>query len=214
MRLTPFPRLRAATGWRLRPQRRTVGAAGVGFAALMLVSTGLLAPASASADGIVGPITRSSLPAGRDGQATPSSVLAGCTTGRLRATLGQGTGAAGSEFVPLTLTNVGPSTCVTGGYPGVSYVTGDAGTQVGSAAVRSPSYPPTTITLAPGRSATAQVREVNPLNFPPQACHLTATRGLRVYPPNQRAALFVPATGRACANQADTGLFVTPLRAG
>ncbi|MDQ6783375.1 MAG: DUF4232 domain-containing protein [Actinomycetota bacterium] len=195
---------------RLRARSRTLRAVGVGLTSLMVISTGLFSPAQASAAS-----TPPTIAFGSQGSLVRTWQSArGCTTGQLRARLGRPDGAAGSVFVPLTLTNTGSTTCVTGGYPGVSYVTGDAGTQVGSAAVRSASFPPSIITLAPGRSATARVREVNALNFPPASCHLTATRGLRVYPPERRAALFVPSTGQACANPADTWLSVTVLQPG
>jgi hypothetical protein len=183
-----------------RHHRSALAAAGIGLTALGVGTTGWMAPGRAA------PAADAAVPS--------DSIAAGrpeCTTAQLHASLGAGNGAAGSTEVALRLTNVGV-TCVTRGYPGVSYVTGDAGTQVGRPAVRVSSPAPTTITLASGRTAISTLREVDALNYPAAACLLTPTRGLRVYPPDQRRALFVPAPGRACANPADTGLWVNALQ--
>lgn len=150
-------------------------------------------------------------PAGAEPAHATSTPPTGCRTADLRATLGPRVGAAGSTYGPLRLTNIGSTACLVEGYPGVSYVAGPAYRQVGSPASRSYSERPVLIALAPGRSASATLREINPLDFPPASCQPTATRGLRVYPPDQRASLFVAVRGQACANPADTELTVGVL---
>lgn len=136
-----------------------------------------------------------------------------CTTAELRGTLGTGDAGAGSVFRPLLLTNTGTRTCELVGYPGVSYVAGDDGHQVGPAAEMD--GPRTAqVDLAPGKAAVAQVRMVNVRNFDEAACRPVAVRGLRVYPPGDTASLFVPFDGgEGCSvNPPQPQLFVQAVR--
>jgi hypothetical protein len=152
---------------------------------------------------------------------TPTSAPAGaggCPTSQLRVALGTSQGAAGSVFVPLVFTNAGGTSCTLTGYPGVSYVTGDTGQQVGQPASRDAGSV-TTVRLAPNASASSTLREVNPANFPPEQCLPTAVRGLRVYPPGQTAAAFVALApgAMACSGTLPGGqsqLSVKPVVAG
>ena len=93
----------------------------------------------------------------------------------------------------LQLRNTGSSACTLYGYPGVSWVRGAAGTQTGAAAVRQadPSGTLTTVTLAPGALASAPLDIVDAAVIPPSECKPVAVRGLRIYPPGQKAALFL-----------------------
>jgi hypothetical protein len=79
---------------------------------------------------------------------------------------------------------------VISGFPGVSYVTGDNGRQVGAPAERDGASGPQ-VTLAPGQVASAALRMTNPGMYEPDACQQTPVRGLRVYPPDDTAALFI-----------------------
>jgi Protein of unknown function (DUF4232) len=149
-----------------------------------------------------GPVTAgpTSAPASAGDQGESSGVggLPRCTTGELSAGLGPAEGAAGSIYRDLVFTNTGPRTCELRGFPGVSYVTGDDGHQVGPAAVmqgeRGGQVP-----IPPGRTAVAPLQLVNVQNFDPGVCQPTPVRGLRVYPPGDTASLFVPMDGTGCA---------------
>ncbi len=121
-----------------------------------------------------------------------------CTTAELTGSLGPGEGAAGSVYRTLLLTNTGGRACELTGFPGVSYVTGDGGQQVGPAAAMSGERGGP-VRLAAGASAGAELKLVNVANFDAAACRPTPVRGLRVYPPGDTAALFVPAEGTGCA---------------
>jgi hypothetical protein len=101
-------------------------------------------------------------------------------------------------FRPLVLTNGGPGTCELRGFPGVSYVTGDDGHQVGPAAAFDGARGGAVV-LAPGRKATARLRLVDVGVFDAATCRPTAVRGLRIYPPGSTTSLFVPLEGRGCA---------------
>ncbi len=63
-----------------------------------------------------------------------------CATSALRASVptGQGNGAAGSSYYPIVFTNVSGASCTLYGYPGVSFVTGVGGSQIGIPAAWSP----------------------------------------------------------------------------
>jgi len=145
-------------------------------------------------------------------QAGGSPVV--CNTGTLAVDLGPGDAAAGTMYVPLRFTNKGARPCVIQGFPRVSYVTGDNGTQVGPAA--QPEGPrPGWVTIAPGGVATATLAMVQVLNFDSNACRPTAVGGLRVYPPPERVSVFVPTQGTGCAgNPPSPQLRVTAIKAG
>lgn len=135
--------------------------------------------------------------------ATAAANPDGCRANELSLALGQGQGAAGSTELPLNFTNVGARTCVLDGFPGVSYVQGGAdGAQVGSAATRS-GESHGAVSLAPNGTATAMVRAVNVENYPSDTCAPTPVAGLRVYPPNDTAALFVAHATEGCSATGD-----------
>lgn len=111
-------------------------------------------------------------------------------------------GGMGHATSRLTFTNVSGGTCWVYGYPGVSFVAGDDGHQVGGAATRDSHHGPgsSAIWLSPDEHAYATLDQANPLNYPEKTCDPTYVRGLRVYPPDETAAKYVPDPGHACAN--------------
>jgi uncharacterized protein DUF4232 len=121
-----------------------------------------------------------------------------CTTPELSAALGAGEGAAGSVYRPLVFTNTGSRTCELRGFPGVSYVAGDDGHQVGPAAAEAGERGGEVV-LRPGGQAAAAVQFAQVANFDAAVCRPTPVRGLRVYPPGDTASLFVAADGTGCA---------------
>ena len=131
---------------------------------------------------------------GTSGATTASSGTRACTSADLQASLGGGAGAGMSQnHTGLQLRNTGSSACTLYGYPGVSWVRGASGIQTGAAAVRQadPSGTETTVTLAPGALASAPLDIVDAAVIPPSECKPVAVRGLRIYPPGQKAALFL-----------------------
>ena len=130
---------------------------------------------------------------GTSGSTTASGAPA-CTSADLTASLGGGAGAGMSQnHTGLQLRNTGSSTCTLYGYPGVSWVRGDQGLQTGAAAVRQadPNGTEKVVTLAPGAVASAPLDIVDAAVIPPSECKPVAVRGLRIYPPGQKAALFL-----------------------
>ncbi len=114
-------------------------------------------------------------------------------------TLGASSGAAGSVYRSLVFTNAGTRTCGMRGFPGVSYVAGDDGHQLGPAAQMSGERG-VEVTIPPGGRATAELQLAQVRNFDAAVCRPTPVRGLRVYPPGETAALFVVAAGTGCAS--------------
>ncbi len=108
-------------------------------------------------------------------------------------------GAAGSTFYPLDLTNTSADTCSLEGYPGVSFVTGPAGTQIGDPARRDPVATPATVTLDAGQVAHAMLQVAAAGNYDPSQCMPVVAHYLRIYPPGQTTALVVPFTTQACS---------------
>jgi hypothetical protein len=134
----------------------------------------------------------------RPAEQADGAGLPRCTTGELSASLGEGDAAAGSVYRPLIFTNTGSHTCELRGFPGVSYVAGDDGHQVGPAAAMSGERGGQ-VPIAAGGTAQAQLQLVNVQNYDVGACHPVAVRGLRVFPPGDTAALFVPMDGTGCS---------------
>ena len=144
------------------------------------------------------PPEQSAAPPASAPESVPPGGTPRCTTAELRATLGTGDGAAGSVYRPLVFTNTGARTCALRGFPGVSYVTGDNGQQVGPAA-QEVGDRGGAVTLRPGGQATTTVQFAQVANFDAAVCRPTPVRGLRVYPPGDTASLFVAADGTGCA---------------
>jgi hypothetical protein len=132
---------------------------------------------------------------------TAPAVPPDCAAASLELGLRWDGAAAGSTYQDLVFTNAGGMPCLIVGFPGVSYVTGDSGQRVGAPAVRS-GVAGAALVLAPRQSAYATVQQANTGNYDPTTCQPTAVRGLRVYPPDNRAAMFVPfsRSTTACAN--------------
>jgi hypothetical protein len=148
------------------------------------------------------------------GTPTGSVAAPGCRSAQLAVSLGPPEGAAGSVYRVLVFTNTGGRDCQLRGFPGVSYVAGDAGQQVGSAAERVGDLGGS-VRIAPGATASAQVQLVNVANYDAAVCRPTPVRGLRIYPPGETAALFVPAEGTGCAgtppgSQLTVGTIIAP----
>ena len=132
------------------------------------------------------------------GGGSEPAALRECKPANLKLSLGRGDGTAGTVFVALRFTNVSKVSCVMVGWPGVSYVTGDSGAQVGAPAAREGAKG-AQLTLHPGQVASSVVGMTDVGVFDPAECKPTATRGLRVYPPDSTASMFVATSGRGCA---------------
>ncbi|TDD37946.1 DUF4232 domain-containing protein [Saccharopolyspora elongata] len=118
----------------------------------------------------------------------PDSGL--CKAPDLQLSFGKGGAAAGTAYRPLIFTNTSGHRCVIQGFPGVSYVGGNDGHQVGAAASRVDEKGPP-ITLEPGEQASAVIGYVAVENYEPENCRPEPVRGLRIYPPQETASMYI-----------------------
>jgi hypothetical protein len=183
--------------------------------AAILVGTVMLAAACASNGG-----TAASAPSSSSAAATPSQAAspaappsssapapstspgtAACATGNLKATLisSAGGAAAGSTYYPVNLTNAGSSPCSLFGYPGVSWVSGPSGSQIGQPATRNPVLTPAAVVLAPGQTAHVTLQVVDAQNYDKSSCQPVTAHWLKIFPPGQFTALYVKFSALTCS---------------
>jgi len=136
-----------------------------------------------------------------------------CATSSLKVSQGLGQGYAGGVYENIVFTNTSSASCTLYGYPGVSLVSGPPYAQIGLAAKRDTTAPVKLITLAPGAAANALLQIVDALNFPTATCGPAQATDLRVYPPNQTAAIFLPSSSKGCAQPVQV-LFVGAVQSG
>ncbi|GAB2582626.1 DUF4232 domain-containing protein [Microlunatus antarcticus] len=140
------------------------------------------------------PTSPTSAPSSTPGGAGGGS---GCAVGSLKITYANDTGGGGAGSVAgaLTFRNTGSAACTLSGFPGVSFVGGGNGTQVGQAATRTDAAVKTR-TLEPGTSVKAALRRTQPGNYGDD-CGQTKVDGFRVFPPGSTESAFVafPTTG-------------------
>jgi len=166
------------------------------------------APSTRSAPSTSAPATpaTSSSPAGGAG-ASGSRCAVGDL--RIRYAVDPGGGAAGSVMGTLTFTNTGSARCTLTGFPGVSFVGGGDGTQVGAPATRTDAAARTR-TLGPGRSAEAALRRTQPGSYGDD-CQPTLVDGFRVYPPDSTDSAFVAFKTTGCRSSSAPLLQVGPV---
>jgi hypothetical protein len=182
------------------------------------------APASAGPAGSAPPSSSAPAPETEAAAGTESAAAApeasgsaddgSCSAGQLSAAIETepGGGAAGSVYRTLVLTNTGDKSCTLAGYPGVSYVDAN-GKQVGAAADRDPDATTVTVTVAPGGTAAAQLRQTNAQNYG-EKCGLKDVAGVKVYPPNRKDSLIAEQETVGCSDDSvvlmTVGTFQTP----
>ena len=182
-----------------------VGALGCGS------SVGQTRPRQTSSTSTEQPTTTTSAPSSTT-TAPPTTAVTGgapCTSGQLSVTVGPGQGAAGTEILPLVFKNTGSTLCTLQGYPGVSAVVAD-GVQLGQPANRAAASSTPLDALEPGQTTQAIFTYGDPLSDCPNP---TIALGLRVYPPDQTAALFVPTTGVGQCPDAASSFGIYPIGA-
>ncbi|WP_020668906.1 DUF4232 domain-containing protein [Amycolatopsis nigrescens] len=122
-----------------------------------------------------------------------------CKAKDLEVSLGGGDAAAGTVYRSLIFKNVSGQKCEIQGFPGVSYVGGEDGHQVGPAAFRE-GQKGEPISLGKGETASADVGFVNVHNYDPTVCQPQLVRGLRIYPPQETESKYVEMSGNGCGS--------------
>jgi Protein of unknown function (DUF4232) len=134
-----------------------------------------------------------------------------CASSQLKVSLADRGVGAGQFYAKIVFTNTASTSCTLTGYPGVSYVA-TAGKQSGNPATRT-SGTVHTVTLAGHGSASALMHDSNGLGgYSPSQCQLTSVEGLRIYPPNQKGALFLPWKTKHCAGTGIHPLTIAPVQ--
>jgi hypothetical protein len=161
-------------------------------------TTAPAAPTSA-ASASAGPTTTASPAGTKGGGGATGTATPRCHTGDLKLTLGKRGGATATKFQPLYFTNIADHACTLHGYPGVSWVAGNDGHQVGDAFNRAAFNPNVTVSLAPGDVAYAILATHDVGMFPAGKCKPVSVRGYRVYPPDETKSVFVAGATKACS---------------
>jgi hypothetical protein len=185
-----------------------VAAAALGAVSMLSACGGNPAPRTVAAPAPVGAATSSpssiaaQVPAAQANEPN-TAVRAGpkvCKASDLTPAIVAGDGAGMSQNrVNLQFTNKSAESCVLQGSPGVSFVAGESGQQVGVPATREEKSKGSVVTIDPGRNAKAPLTIVNAGVFDPGQCAATDVRGLRVYAPDDTAAMFVDSPQQACS---------------
>jgi hypothetical protein len=191
---------RAATGNRLRWQKgipmRLALRTGRCLAVVVTASCAVLLPSLALA---------------APGSPSAAAVAPACETPGLVVWLDtNGNGTAGSIHYTLEFTNLSRQACTLNGFPFVR-ATSISREVLGRRAAFE-SGVPHTVTIARGRTATADLQIVDVGVYSPAACHPVAAAGLRVYPPNQTRARDVPFPFASCASRGPVFLRAGPVR--
>jgi hypothetical protein len=168
------------------------------------------------------PASSSPAPASSPADTTPTSKsstatgLAACATANLSVSLvsNLGGGAAGSTYVPIQFTNTSGTACAMYGFPGVSFVTGQNGSQIGAPAQRSPSASKVTVTLAAHATAHAWLQIAEAGNYPASSCHVVNASWLKIYPPANTAAAYVSHSFQTCSSAKVVTMTIDPVRTG
>lgn len=144
---------------------------------------------------------------------TPATARCHTSDLKIAVAADEGGGAAGTAYEALVFTNTGSRTCTLYGFPGVSYVTGDQGTQVNDPFVRE-NGTKKTVSLKPGAAGHATIGIPNYQNYPAATCKAIDVRGFRVYPPDETAAVFVSQPMKACTVTGNGVGLVRPIVSG
>ena len=136
-----------------------------------------------------------------------------CTASALRVAYADDKGGAGAGSVngTFTFTNTSSQPCTLRGFPGVSFVGGGNGTQVGEAATRTDDTVATKTLKGGGGSVKAALRRSQPGSYG-DSCDQTKVDGFRVYPPASKEAVFVAFPTTGCRSSSAPLLQIAPVR--
>jgi hypothetical protein len=198
--------------------RRVTVAASIAASVVLLAACGSKASPSSGGTTTKTVTTTASPPASSTPPSPSSSSAsagpAACVTSALSASLGQSNGAAGSTIIPLEFRNTSSSACTLFGYPGVSFVTGPGGSQIGNSASEDSATPRQPVTLAAGSTAHALLQVAVAQNYPPSRCHLAKAHWLKIFPPGETAPLYVKFNSDTCTAKSIRVLAVQTVQPG
>jgi hypothetical protein len=235
--LAPHPGAFERVAGRAR-RRRTARAVGVAASVLVLLTavTGVVTalagrggdldtPATPPAVTSAAPTTESATPTRRPPSTAPATPPATtpsttpgvtrCHTSDLQVSVGPGDSAAGHVGLRIVFTNKLSRACEMFGYPGVSFLSGPAGSEINLPATRSAAEgAPKLIALAAGGRAHADLLLVNTANFATDTCKPVQAAGVRVYPPDETASAFAVYPVLVCSANGVGTAQVFPVQSG
>lgn len=205
---------------KLATARRPAALAALGVLACLVAACATTASSGSGPQ--IGPQASATTPAPGSPAATsaPASstpaqaTTASCLSTDLQPQLGSAQGTAGTFYQVIVLTNTSAGPCSLYGFPGVSFVTGVGGTQIGAPATRMPGKTASTVTLAPGAKANLLLAIHDAGAYSPSACDQTSADWLRIYPPGDYGAVYVQYQAQACAKASLSIMQVSPVSAG
>lgn len=128
-----------------------------------------------------------------------------CTVANISLEAGQQSGAAGTIYQHMKLTNTGVKSCTIAGFP-TAFLYGSNGYAIGSAAAAQSQIVPTVITLAPGETAHTTLGYPQAGNFNPGVCSDTKSTMVRLYLPGGTIALEAPLEVAWCPGFSSTAI--------
>lgn len=137
----------------------------------------------------------------------PAVAVVSCTASQLSLAVGAANGTAGTSYVPLVFTNISKTPCSLEGFPGVSLISA-AGPTLGQPATRDLNKTIEPIIITPNSKAHTTISVPDPGKYPPGACS-PQSASVKVYPPNQTAALTAKFAAAYCGSW-----IVEPVTAG
>ena len=138
-----------------------------------------------------------------------------CASAILHLEIGAGDNSAGHIGLVVIFTNTSSRTCTMYGYPGVSFLT-SGGAQINEPAKRSSAQGgPTLVPVLPGGRAHADLLLVNVANYAGNPnCQPTVSARIRVYPPDESAALFANTAQQLCEVKGTGVPVIYPVKLG
>ncbi|MBN1172971.1 MAG: DUF4232 domain-containing protein [Micromonosporaceae bacterium] len=152
-------------------------------------------------------------PSGTSPEAPPSDSGSRCTSDKLRveATEAGGGNSAGHQAIALVFTNTGSEPCTMLGYPGVSLMTSQSGSQVNDAATRTSGTEPQKVAL-PSKGTAQAIVLLSRAGFYDEAeCKPVDVAGFRVYPPDETTSLFASSPQTVCSKKGTAVPSVGPV---
>ena len=212
---------------------RTLGVASLSVVALSLAACGANDPSNDQGSTVYG--SDSSQPSnaanasdhlGADGSGTQSGdpsqqnskqkALASadnnglCKTNQLEVTVTPEQGAAGTSYYNIVFENRSNKECALKGFPGVSLVKDNNGSQIGRSAQREEGIPAEAVALRPDEKAMASLG-ITRAELHGDACTPVQSTGIRIYPPEETLAAYVPLKATGCEGNVET-LKIRPVQ--
>lgn len=143
---------------------------------------------------------------------TTSVNPADCRTDEVSVTFVTDPSASGRNYDAylVWMRNVSTRSCQLFGFPGVDFMSGPGGQQVGHEGFRDRIYTPTRISIDPGQRAAAEVRIADTASV--AGCRPTSVPGVRIYVPNTYSPQFFAMPVQACSNPQAIQLTVRATR--